>query len=95
MPSLHVAYPLLIALEGWAVFNKPLRVVSIIYSASMIVAAAYLDHHWIIDILVGATYGMLAFSGARWANAKLAKLAGRAKSDAPIVAARQAASEPS
>jgi len=59
IPSLHVAYPLLIAYEGWRRHSKALRALIVLYCASMCVAAVYLDHHWIIDILCGWTYTLV------------------------------------
>ena len=56
VPSLHVAYPTLLALETWPYLNRPMRVVALAYAALMYFAAVYLDHHWIIDVLVGLTY---------------------------------------
>jgi hypothetical protein len=56
VPSLHVAYPLLIVLEGWRSFRWPARVASLIFAASMAFAAVYLDHHWIFDIVLGVGY---------------------------------------
>jgi inositol phosphorylceramide synthase catalytic subunit len=56
VPSLHVAYPLLIVIEGWKYFRLPGRALSLLYSVSMIFAAVYLDHHWVIDVLLGLTY---------------------------------------
>ena len=58
IPSLHVAYPLLIALEairrpGWFV-----RIGSISFFLSMVFAAVYLQHHWVIDVVVGLAYAI-------------------------------------
>ncbi len=56
VPSLHVAYPALIALEAWPFFSRPLRALSLAYAATMVVAAVWLDHHWGVDVLLGLTY---------------------------------------
>jgi membrane-associated phospholipid phosphatase len=56
VPSLHVAYPLLIVLEGWKHFKVLGRSLALLYAVSMIFAAVYLDHHWVIDVLLGLTY---------------------------------------
>jgi hypothetical protein len=86
VPSLHVAYPLLIVLEGWTHFKAFGRGLAILFAASMIFAAVYLDHHWVIDVLLGLTYA----GTLRWAfralfarprsdlRATAAPLAGRA-----------------
>ena len=57
VPSLHVAYPLLIVLEGWRTFRVVGRAFSLLFWASMVCAAVYLDHHWIIDVILGLAYG--------------------------------------
>ncbi|MDB4927962.1 MAG: superfamily protein [Myxococcaceae bacterium] len=56
VPSLHVAYPTLLALETWPYLNRPMRVVAVAYAALMCFAAVYLDHHWVIDVVVGLAY---------------------------------------
>lgn len=60
LPSLHVTYPLLIVLEGRAVFGRAMRAVSVVYFVSMCAAAVYLDHHWIVDVLLGVAYALAA-----------------------------------
>lgn len=71
VPSLHVAYPLLIALEGFRGFGKlrrarflvwPLRAIAVLFFAWMVGAAVYLDHHWVIDVVVGIGYALVAFT---------------------------------
>jgi inositol phosphorylceramide synthase catalytic subunit len=62
VPSLHVAYPLLIVLEGWKHFKTLGRGLALLFAASMIFAAVYLDHHWVIDVLLGLTYA----TAIRW-----------------------------
>ena len=56
VPSLHVAYPPLLAIETWPYLSAPSRVVAVAYAALMCVAAVYLDHHWVIDVVVGLAY---------------------------------------
>jgi inositol phosphorylceramide synthase catalytic subunit len=79
VPSLHVAYPLLILLEGWKHFRALGRGLAILFAASMIFAAVYLDHHWVIDVLLGLTYaatvhGIFRFLFARRAAASASDL---------------------
>jgi hypothetical protein len=62
VPSLHVAYPLLIVLEGWKHFKSLGRTLALLFAASMIFAAVYLDHHWIIDVILGLSYA----TSIRW-----------------------------
>jgi hypothetical protein len=70
MPSLHVAYPLLIVLEGYKHFRAPLRVASILYAMTMVFAAVYLDHHWVLDVLAGLVYCSVIHGGFRWVFAR-------------------------
>jgi hypothetical protein len=56
MPSLHVAYPLLVAIEGWHTFGPGLRAASVAFYGSMCFAAVYLDHHWVLDVVAGSAY---------------------------------------
>jgi inositol phosphorylceramide synthase catalytic subunit len=63
VPSLHVSYPMLILVFGWPVFRWPGRAFAITFLVSMCSAAVYLDHHWIIDVLLGLGYA-LAVCGA-------------------------------
>jgi membrane-associated phospholipid phosphatase len=65
MPSLHCAYALLVALEGWSVFAAVWRAASVAFYALMVFAAVYLDHHWILDALAGSGYAIAVVAGAR------------------------------
>ncbi len=61
VPSLHVAYPLLIVLEGWRHFGRVLRAAAVAFFVSMCCAAVYLDHHWVVDVVVGISYCLILF----------------------------------
>ena len=71
VPSLHVSYPLLILLFGWPVMRNAGRTFAVCFLVSMCTAALYLDHHWVIDVLLGLAYaaaghgGMMAVALAR------------------------------
>jgi hypothetical protein len=56
VPSLHVGYPLLIALYAWPMTRAVGRALALAFFASMCFAAVYLDHHWIVDVLLGVIY---------------------------------------
>ena len=56
VPSLHVAYPLLMAIEGWNGRHWVGRVGLVVFYLWMCSAAVYLDHHWVIDIILGSLY---------------------------------------
>jgi hypothetical protein len=58
VPSLHCAYPFLLVLEGWRAFGPKLRVAAVAYYAWMVFSAVYLDHHWVLDALLGTTFAI-------------------------------------
>lgn len=58
VPSLHVAYPLMMAFAGWRSHKALGRALLVGWYLWMCFAAVYLDHHWIIDILVGSLYAV-------------------------------------
>ena len=59
VPSLHVAYPLLMAIEGWADRGKLGRAGLVGFYLWMCSAAVYLDHHWVVDVVLGTLYTLL------------------------------------
>jgi membrane-associated phospholipid phosphatase len=61
VPSLHVAYPLLIVLEGWRWLGKAGKLAASAFLALMCFAAVYLDHHWIIDVVLGLLTCVVAY----------------------------------
>jgi inositol phosphorylceramide synthase catalytic subunit len=61
VPSLHVAYPLLMVLEGWGKHRAAGRVLTVLWFVATCVAAVYLDHHWIIDIIVGLAFTVITY----------------------------------
>lgn len=56
VPSLHVSYPTLMTLETWPHLRPAVRVVAVAYTGLMYFAAVWLDHHWIVDVLIGLSY---------------------------------------
>jgi hypothetical protein len=73
VPSLHVAYPLLILIEGWPLFGPIGRGLAIMFAMSMCFAAIYLDHHYVIDVLLGLTYATTVYLAFRAIFARLAR----------------------
>jgi inositol phosphorylceramide synthase catalytic subunit len=65
IPSLHVAYALLVVLEGWDVLPGAWRAASAAFFALMCFAAVYLDHHWVEDVIAGAVCSVVVASVAR------------------------------
>lgn len=60
VPSLHVAYPLTIVLAGWRRHTLAGRTASVLFYLWMCFSAVYLDHHWVIDIVLGSIYAIAA-----------------------------------
>lgn len=58
VPSLHVAYPLLMIIEGWPQHGGAGRSALVLFYASMCFSAVYLDHHWVIDVILGSAYAL-------------------------------------
>jgi hypothetical protein len=56
MPSLHAAYPLLVALGVRGLGRRTLEVFAWGYMALMCFAAVYLQHHYTIDVVGGLAY---------------------------------------
>jgi membrane-associated phospholipid phosphatase len=67
VPSLHVAYPMLIALAAFRWAKLPGRILSVAWAVLMCFAAVYLDHHWVIDVVLGLGYGVAAWAIVGWA----------------------------
>jgi inositol phosphorylceramide synthase catalytic subunit len=59
VPSLHVAYPLLMCIEGWPLHRWLVRGLLGAFYLWMCAAAVYLDHHWVIDIVLGTLYAVI------------------------------------
>lgn len=56
VPSLHVAYPLLMTIEGWSKHRSLGRGALVFYWLWTCFAAVYLDHHWVFDVALGLLY---------------------------------------
>jgi membrane-associated phospholipid phosphatase len=71
MPSLHTAWPiylLLYALSLWGRKALPLAILPI----GVAVASIYLGHHYLVDILAGIGYAVIAFSLVKlWSRFRL------------------------
>lgn len=66
VPSLHVAYPLLMLIDGYRRHGLLGRVLLIWFYLSMCFAAVYLDHHWVFDIVLGSLYTLVVYWLMRW-----------------------------
>lgn len=61
VPSLHVAYPMLVVLCGWRAFGRIARGLSLVFLISMCFSAVYLDHHWIVDVILGLLFSVAGY----------------------------------
>lgn len=66
VPSLHVAYPLLMTIEGWNKHGLLGRAAMIAFAIGTCFAAVYLDHHWILDVVIGLAYTVVVHLALRW-----------------------------
>ncbi len=79
MPSLHAAYPMLLAVFFWPTANRPVRVLLAAYPLAMAFILVYGAEHFIIDILVGWAYAIGVWYGlSRLLRARRAKRERRA-----------------
>lgn len=63
MPSLHVAWAVLVAYGVWhLVATKPLRLLAIAHPVATAVVVTATGHHFVADILIGAGLALLALS---------------------------------
>ena len=60
LPSLHVAYPLIGILSTWRSVGWRSRALQVAYAVTMFFSAIYLNHHWTLDVLLGASYAVIA-----------------------------------
>ena len=81
VPSLHVAYPLLMVLAGFRRHRALGRVLLVWFFLSMCFAAVYLDHHWVFDVVLGSLYAVVIW----WSMQRLFNA--RFKFEMPSVAA--------
>ncbi len=63
VPSLHVTYTALIAIEGWRWLGPAGRAGTLGFAALMCFAAVYLDHHWILDVVLGLLFCVVSYIG--------------------------------
>jgi hypothetical protein len=69
VPSLHGAYPMLLALFFWP-RRRWARVLLLLYPLAMGVVLVYTAEHYVLDILVGWAYAIGLFAFVGWVGAK-------------------------
>ena len=69
IPSLHAAYPMLLALLTWtATRNRVLRALTAIYVPLMGITLVYTGEHYVVDIIIGWIYAVVTFLVVVWAE---------------------------
>lgn len=63
MPSLHAAYPMLLALFFWPTAGRKLRVLLAAYPLAMAFTLVYGAEHFVIDVLMGWLYAAVVVFG--------------------------------
>jgi membrane-associated phospholipid phosphatase len=71
-PSMHCAYPVLGLVTAWRAGRRT-RPLHVGYAVWMAVAAVYLDHHWVIDVVAGWLVAIVAVVAATWLGRRLAR----------------------
>jgi inositol phosphorylceramide synthase catalytic subunit len=71
LPSMHCAYPMLGLLTAWRFAGPRARFAHLTYVIVMFSASVYLDHHWIIDGILGWAMAVVAVFAARRMFARL------------------------
>ena len=73
IPSLHISYPVLSIV--FAMRLKKFRSFTFVFASLVGFAAVYLNHHYLIDVLLGIVYGLVAAAitivGTEWLAVRL------------------------
>lgn len=60
IPSLHGAYPIVVSFFAWKKFRRQLPLL-IFYPVATWFSAVYLNHHYVVDLLIGVLYIFVAY----------------------------------
>ncbi len=71
VPSMHCAYPTLGLLTAWRFAGPVARSAHVLYVLTMFSASVYLDHHWIVDGILGWLLAVVAVLVTRRMFARL------------------------
>ena len=66
MPSLHVAYPLVVLLAVLGMKQRWIKIVAFLFFVLIAFAAVYLAHHYIIDAIAGIAVAVIAWGLMLW-----------------------------
>ena len=61
MPSLHVAFPMYIALSFIELNRGPARWAALLYPLAVTFSVVYLGHHYVIDCIAGVAYALVFY----------------------------------
>lgn len=61
VPSLHVAYPVLIAMFAWRAFGRRIGLATLAYPLVISFGVVYIGEHYLIDVVLGLLYAGLAY----------------------------------
>lgn len=75
VPSLHAAYTLLLTLTLWPLVPRRVRPVLAAYPLAMAFALVYTAEHYLVDVLLGWAYAIVAVWVVRTVGARLARRA--------------------
>ncbi|MFF7634004.1 phosphatase PAP2 family protein [Kitasatospora sp. NPDC008050] len=93
MPSLHAAYPMLLALFFWPTAGRKLRILLAAYPLAMAFTLVYGAEHFVIDVLMGWLYAaVVVFGLGRLLDRRAAKRQARQAQE--LLATRSAPSSP-
>lgn len=88
IPSMHCAYPVIGLVTAWRAATMRTRPLHIVYAATMFSASVYLDHHWVVDGVLGWVIAALSC----WAAGRL--LGRPTAGFAPVIDAVSGESQP-
>ena len=66
MPSMHCSFPMMGLLTAWKHVTWKTRPLHLAYVALMAVAAVYLNHHWVVDVIAGWFVAAISVIAASW-----------------------------
>ncbi|HEX4453365.1 MAG TPA: phosphatase PAP2 family protein [Kofleriaceae bacterium] len=74
IPSLHVAYPLMAAILSFRFAPlRKLRALAVAFVPLMCFSAIYLQHHYVIDVVLGLSYAVITVTLVTWAQRRCAR----------------------
>ena len=65
IPSLHVAYPLLVFVYGRHVEKLSLNIANFLFYLLVCFSAVYLQHHYVLDVIIGSAYALVGYAVER------------------------------